>query len=69
MAALPCRFFVDQPLVTTGGGGALGDLPAQAARLSTLSDAKMKTSNFFMELPPFQYHSCGDYRGLFNFVG
>jgi hypothetical protein len=45
--------FVDQPLVTTGGGGALGDLPAQAPRLSTLSDAKLKTSNFLMELPRF----------------
>jgi hypothetical protein len=42
----------DQPFVMTGGGGgALGDLPAHAPRLRTVSEAKMKTNNFFIGYP------------------
>ena len=52
-AALASIFPCDQPFVTTGGGGALGDLPEHAPRLSTASEAKMKTSSFLIELPRF----------------
>ena len=38
------------------GGGALGDLPAHAPRLSTVSEAKMKTNNFFICAPRFGFH-------------
>src|SRR3979411_221170 len=41
-----------QPLVTIGGG-AFGDLPAQAAKLSNARVAIAATASFFMEAPGF----------------
>ena len=41
-----------QPLVTIGGG-AFGDLPAQAAKLSNARVAMAATASFFMEAPGF----------------
>jgi hypothetical protein len=41
----------NQPLVTIGGG-AFGDLPAQAARLISANVAVRATRTFFMGCPP-----------------
>jgi len=41
----------NQPLVTIGGG-AFGDLPAQAARLMSANVAVRATRTFFMGCPP-----------------
>lgn len=54
---MACQPFPDipagQPFVMTGGGGgALGDLPAHAPRLSTVREAKMKTNNFLIRGTP-----------------
>src|SRR3981081_2737002 len=44
--------YQSQPLVTIGGG-AFGDLPAQAAKLSNARVAMAATASFFMEAPGF----------------
>jgi hypothetical protein len=39
--------------LVTIGGGAFGDLPAQAAKLSNARVAMAATASFFMEAPGF----------------
>jgi hypothetical protein len=54
------------PLVTIGGG-AFGDLPAHAARLSMASVAMTTTATFFMESP--RVRSTRSHYGESRFVG